>query len=43
MLFEESYLKYWVEDEKIKKVFYMSSNGGMLKYIFGRSYNIATY
>lgn len=43
MLFEDSYLKYWVEDEKIKKVLYVFSNGGMLKYILEGLYNVTTY
>lgn len=43
MLFEDRYLKYWVEDEKIKKVFYVSSNGGMLKYMLEGLSNVTTY
>lgn len=43
MLFEDNYLKYWEEDEKIKKIFYVSNNGGIVKYIFKGLYNIKIY
>lgn len=37
MLFEDSYLKYWVEDEKIEKVLYVSSKWRNAEIHFGRS------